>query len=1187
MKNNSTLLTLLLLTLAIVTPGDAQIQPGTRTARRVGVHRGNQVRTAFTNWGVIGQPGSQGPNTAWKFDANGYATDIAPIVGVRLPIRDYPVNGYKDGFPDTLYSTIVCNADRSGTSDFSPDGGTFWGFEPVPGFANPNAAGVGKGIAMEHLPDTWPSVWPDHTDWLDAKGRAEWNGYFGRGQRNADQESYFVMDDNADEKFFQRYNFLPDSTNPSRKGQGIRVSVRGLQWANFLAQDVIFWLYEITNVGTTTYDQAVFGTLVGTYLGVGPSGGDEWDDDATFFNVRENITYTWDFDHYVRPSANPQWKPNPSSVGYIGYAFLESPGNKYDGIDNDGDNRKAGGSAQYFTDADFQQRTVKAGDRLVLIDKTTFMRSFVTMPAKAATFTSMGMQFRLVPDSTVLIEGNLTTGPQGLTVNANAYDGVDNDLDGLIDENYQLHYRQYKSTLKGVVLIDTLNPVQHKDYLASSGLRDAMLDEGRDDGADNNGNWNVLTDDVGLDGKRGTADYGEGDGRPTSGFQPWGPNGDLTDTGQPGEPNTDKTDVEESDQLGLTSFQYFVPSTAINLSDEKDIWQRLQPGHFDVPASVVNNKTTRGEDGDFIFGSGYFPLLPKSTERFSLALVFGDDLPGVIRTKNIAQIIYNANYNFPRPPEKPTLTAVPGDRQVTLYWDKTAEASYDMALKEYDFEGYKIYKGTDPDFSDCKTISNGYGQLVDYKPVAQFDAKDGVRGLFTSDPLLYELSGGKPFYLGDETGITNSFVDNDVVNGKTYYYAVVAYDKGSSARSIYPSENTKAISIDAAGSVVLDKNTVSVVPNAPAAGYTPPPSGVPLTRLSGISSAVPYVNVVDAPKVRTATYILTFTDSLVQGVPVGYAYTLVDSATGETYARRNTKFLSSNGDVFDGLTLSFNNRYQSLDSVRVDTARSGWNAPSESLLRYSVAQFTSAGLTGVRYPYDYLFVFSDAYRDTATNLSSILGPGSPIDAKRTNFSVYDVTDKRHPVKVQYGLVESDGARQDTLSDFDAVYLANRDGTKLSWRVTFIGGTARPPRAGDSLAISFTKPFCAADTFVYRAMASRYNVDAARLQMNAIRAVPNPYVATNVFEQPLPTQVRGRGERVIDFINLPPNAAISIFTANGTLVRTLQHGGDVHNGAESWDLRSKEGLDVAFGVYFFVVEAPGIGEKKFGKLAIIK
>ena len=36
----------------------------------------------------------------------------------------------------------------------------------------------------------------------------------------------------------------------------------------------------------------------------------------------------------------------------------------------------------------------------------------------------------------------------------------------------------------------------------------------------------------------------------------------------------------------------------------------------------------------------------------------------------------------------------------------------------------------------------------------------------------------------------------------------------------------------------------------------------------------------------------------------------------------------------------------------------------------------------------------------------------------------------------------------------------------------------------------------------------------------------------------------------------------------------------------WDLVSKDGMDIAFGVYIFHVDAPGIGEK-IGKFAIIK
>ncbi len=39
----------------------------------------------------------------------------------------------------------------------------------------------------------------------------DWNGFFGRGQLNADQESYFWMDDNNDEENYQIQGFLPDA----------------------------------------------------------------------------------------------------------------------------------------------------------------------------------------------------------------------------------------------------------------------------------------------------------------------------------------------------------------------------------------------------------------------------------------------------------------------------------------------------------------------------------------------------------------------------------------------------------------------------------------------------------------------------------------------------------------------------------------------------------------------------------------------------------------------------------------------------------------------------------------------------------------------------------------------------------------------------------------------------------------
>ncbi len=1148
---------------------------GDPTARKIGIHRGNQVRTVFDNWGVIAQPGDQGPRGAWKFDANGYVGDVSPLVGVLLPVRDYN-NDSLITKADTIHSVIITPVSRPGGGDFAPGGGQSWTFEPISGFANPTLDEKGKGVAMSHLPETWPDFWPDHPDWVDSSGKAEWNGFFGRNQFNADQESYFWMDDNRDEKMFVRHGFLPDSTDPSRKGQALQVKVRGLQWANFLAQDVIFWLYEIKNVGTVRYDQTVFGTLVGTYVG---AEGDEWNDDVSFFAVRDAITYSWDFDHYIRPSANPRWKPNPSAVGYIAYAFLESPGNPFDGIDNDGDDRDFQNTAPYFQDTDFDKRTINAGDKLVLIDDSNddgnFIRKTITMPNSDTTVFSMGRQFDLSPGVTELEEGNLT---KGTNLNPNAFDGIDNDLDGIIDENFQVHYRQFKKDeTTEQVLIDTLDPVQYKDFVNNVGLNDLMVDESRNDGIDNDDDWSRdpdtgellfndngnLIDDVGADGKPNTHDMGEGDGVPTL-----------------GEPNFDQTDVDESDQIGLTSFQYFVPAGSITMSDEEDMWQRLNPGHFDVPSSIQNNVAIRGEDGDFIYGSGYFPLLPGNTQRFSLALAFGDDFPGVLKTKRIAQLIYNANYNFPRPPDKPTLTAVPGDGKVTLYWDKVAEKSIDPTTKEKDFEGYKIYKGTDPDFVDAFTISDGTGRPRQYKPFEQFDLKDGVTGFFSASSNLINLTSGVPFFLGDDTGIQNSFEDTDVENGRTYYYAVVAYDKGKSISDIFPTENTKFIAINIDGKVQLDINTAAVVPTAPVAGYVPPKSGEKTVRETGYSEVTPIFDVIDPGRVTNSTYEVSFEDSLVQGIPIAYAYNVKNLSTNEILISNNPHLVAKDGAVFEGVYLSIDNRYQNLDSVKVNTVRSGWNNNNADNLRFTIQPFDFPNLPkGIKDPKDYEFVFYDSYDKPTSDVM----PGIPTTSINTNFEIYDVTDPNNSKQIPFRFLSKD----DTLNSKDNLILATPDTSKLTWFISFSGDSVRIPKAGDSLLISINKPLNSGDKFKFTTVGSSFDANKAKVEIKNVKVVPNPYVVTNVFEQPLPTQIRGRGERVVNFINLPPNSRIDIYTSSGVHVKTINQEGSLENGTVSWDLRSSEGLDVAYGVYFYVVQAKGVSEKKFGKIGIIK
>ena len=78
-----------------------------------------------------------------------------------------------------------------------------------------------------------------------------------------------------------------------------------------------------------------------------------------------------------------------------------------------------------------------------------------------------------------------------------------------------------------------------------------------------------------------------------------------------------------------------------------------------------------------------------------------------------------------------------------------------------------------------------------------------------------------------------------------------------------------------------------------------------------------------------------------------------------------------------------------------------------------------------------------------------------------------------------------------------------------------------------------------------------------------------------------------------FTNLPAKCTIKIFTVSGILVQKIEVDNPSDNGIAHWDLTSREGLEVAAGMYIYHVKAENtqgfkLGkEEKIGKFAIIK
>ena len=274
------------------------------------------------------------------------------------------------------------------------------------------------------------------------------------------------------------------------------------------------------------------------------------------------------------------------------------------------------------------------------------------------------------------------------------------------------------------------------------------------------------------------------------------------------------------------------------------------------------------------------------------------------------------------------------------------------------------------------------------------------------------------------------------------------------------------------------------------------------------------------------------------------------------------------GSLFDGISISINN-----SMVDVDQKNIGW-LKGFSTLNMPVQLDTEYVVQTVAWPADYEIEFLEGY--TATSFNNV-----PI-----NFIIRNVTrgDTVKPFIYDYA-----PTGQLSLGDKIAILEYANNVRKFTWLIGYYEPVGIPftvyPKAGDVFRITTTKPFYEGDYFKFTTSSARISNEEAKGEMEQIGVVPNPYIAANVWESKT-LSTSGRGERRIDFINLPAKCTIRIYTVSGALVKTLYKVSSPIDGSISWNLVSEDGMDVAYGLYIFHVDAPGVGEK-IGKFALIK
>jgi hypothetical protein len=203
--------------------------------------------------------------------------------------------------------------------------------------------------------------------------------------------------------------------------------------------------------------------------------------------------------------------------------------------------------------------------------------------------------------------------------------------------------------------------------------------------------------------------------------------------------------------------------------------------------------------------------------------------------------------------------------------------------------------------------------------------------------------------------------------------------------------------------------------------------------------------------------------------------------------------------------------------------------------------------------------------------------------------VWDVTVGREPAQEEVTIIEEGNNLDSLWSPGDRAVIMDGDPLGGKWEFTFHPpeyGDTIPPRAGDVFFIGTHRPFAGSDTLTFSTVASTYMNTKAQNKLDDISVVSNPYVVTNILEQLDLQNPKDRGPRKVYFNHLPKECTISIYTVAGDLVQTLYHEAEMNNGQEHWDLTTKDNFPLAFGMYIYHVNAPGVGEK-IGRFAIIK
>jgi hypothetical protein len=169
------------------------------------------------------------------------------------------------------------------------------------------------------------------------------------------------------------------------------------------------------------------------------------------------------------------------------------------------------------------------------------------------------------------------------------------------------------------------------------------------------------------------------------------------------------------------------------------------------------------------------------------------------------------------------------------------------------------------------------------------------------------------------------------------------------------------------------------------------------------------------------------------------------------------------------------------------------------------------------------------------------------------------------------------------------YLNNNAPPKIQCYQTIFGirfiDKNNMPHPGDVYRVRFNR---ALEDSIMFTVNTDNNTDASKIDddMKKIKVVPNPYIVTNTMEPYIANQNFNQ-QRILLFTHVPAQSTIKIFTSSGVFIRQIDVNNAPDNGNIKWNMLTKEGLEIAAGIYVYHIKSKVTGKEKLGKFAVIK